>query len=64
MKKIKRVRYISDDSGNCRKYYRGIEDNRLYCTVEWKNNIDWLVCEKSGEPSHSVLEYYNFEIVV
>lgn len=66
-----KVKFIREDSGFFRMYYRGIEDKRLYCTQpashltlpEYKRTgqTDWLVCTRDGEPCHEIKD--TFEIV-
>jgi len=68
---MKYVKFIRENSGNFRNYYRGINDRRLYCTQpasmitlqEFKRTglVDWLECSKDGEPSHKIDD--TFEVV-
>ena len=69
---IKQVKFIKEDSGNFRNYYRGVNDKKLYCTApssmltlpQWRAQgepLDWLECSKDGEPSHKI--YDTFDIV-
>lgn len=68
---MKYVKFIREDRGNFRNYYRGVNDNKLYCTQpasmitlpEFIRTVlvDWLECSRDGEPSHEIQD--TFEIV-
>jgi hypothetical protein len=60
------VKYLYEDRGNFRHYYKGTENNKLYCTAplsmltlsQWKASgepREWLECSKDGEPSHVII---------
>ena len=65
------VKFIREDSGNFRNYYRGVNDHKLYCTQpasmitlpEFKRIglVDWLECSNDGEPSYCIND--TFEVV-
>jgi hypothetical protein len=64
---MKYVKFIREDSGNFRHYYREVDGlrKRLFCTQpaemltlpQWRAQgepLDWYECSRDGEPSHRV----------
>jgi len=61
---LKQVKFIKEDSGNFRTYYRDMKTRRLlYCTMpptmltlpQWEKAgrpLAWYICSRDGEPCH------------
>lgn len=46
------LKFLYEDKGNCRKYYRCLQTKRLYCSVQYFLNDlpEWYLCSPDGEP--------------
>lgn len=53
-----KFRFLQEDRGNCRVYYRSIATKRLYCIQQngsWgKDNFRFYPCTQDGEPEYDV----------
>ena len=49
------VKYLYDESGLCRKYYRSTEGH-LMCLQGDHAAATWYFCSRDGEPSHPINE--------
>lgn len=47
IKKIQiKMRFLREETGLFRKYYRGVENKNLYCDQDG----EWFICTEDGEP--------------
>lgn len=53
------VKKTGEDPENCREYYKDINTGHLYCTVQFKNNIEWFTTTNFGEPECKVEAEFN-----
>jgi hypothetical protein len=50
------LKFVAEDNGNCRVYYRRMEDRALFCfQLDRDAHFEFYRCSKDGEPSHEVL---------
>lgn len=48
------LKFVEEDVGFCRVYYRGSSDGILYCLqAEGAENIIFYKCSRDGEPEYS-----------
>jgi hypothetical protein len=58
------VKKISEDSGNCREYFKNIENGNIYARQkEFKNSYGWYTTTKAGEPDSHLRSDIEIEIV-
>lgn len=51
-------KFLREDTGNCRVYYRGDKPSHIYCIQNdgsrGKDDFAFYTCSKDGEPSHKI----------
>ena len=58
------VKKIGEDSGFCREYFKGIDNNRTYARQqEFRDVYKWYTTTKDGEPECNISDDVEFEII-
>lgn len=51
-------KFLREDTGNCRVYYRGEKPSHIYCIQNdgsfGKDSFAFYICSRDGEPSHKI----------
>ena len=60
---VVQVKQIGIDSDCFRTYYQAFSNNRIYCKVEFRNQIDWYTTDHNGGEPECLIVGVEFEIV-